>query len=74
MRRQIHAVLLVGSILAVAMAAAGALVLTSNPAEAGPACNCRDIYEPVICSNGQVYSNICFARCAGAHHCVSYGG
>jgi hypothetical protein len=54
--------------------AAGVLVLASGPAEAGPACHCRDIYEPVICGNGQVYSNICYARCAGAHHCVSYGG
>jgi hypothetical protein len=34
---------------------------------------CTDIYNPVICSNGQVYSNGCYAYIACATGCVPYG-
>jgi len=33
---------------------------------------CPFIYAPVICSNGQVYSNQCFANAACATGCVPY--
>lgn len=35
--------------------------------------NCPDVYQPVICSNGIVYSNACFAGLACATDCVPYG-
>jgi len=33
---------------------------------------CPLYYDPVICSNGQVYSNQCFASAACATGCVPY--
>ena len=36
-------------------------------------CLCPDVYAPVICSNGIVYSNACRAGCAGATNCVPFG-
>jgi len=34
---------------------------------------CPDVYAPVKCSNGFVYSNGCYASIAGATGCVPYG-
>ena len=34
---------------------------------------CLDVWDPVICSNGQVYSNSCYAYRACATGCVPYG-
>lgn len=34
--------------------------------------NCLDVYNPVICSNGQIYSNLCYAKKACATGCVAY--
>lgn len=45
-----------------------------SEAVAGPGCVCPAIYDPVQCSNGQIYSNACVARCAHAKGCVSIGG
>ncbi|HEV7506275.1 MAG TPA: hypothetical protein VGS07_15320 [Thermoanaerobaculia bacterium] len=36
--------------------------------------NCIEVYQPVICSNGIVYGNSCFAYLACATGCVPYGG
>jgi hypothetical protein len=33
---------------------------------------CPENYAPVICSDGVVYSNSCFASAAGATGCVPY--
>ncbi|MGH7244254.1 MAG: hypothetical protein ACREJD_12645 [Phycisphaerales bacterium] len=33
---------------------------------------CPDVYAPVICSNGYVYGNGCYAFLAGATNCVPY--
>lgn len=33
-------------------------------------CLCYDLYLPVLCPNGQVYSNACYAGCAGQTGCV----
>jgi len=30
---------------------------------------CPDVYDPVTCSNGQTYSNACYASLAGATGC-----
>lgn len=34
---------------------------------------CPDIYAPVICSNGKIYPNQCYADRAKAKNCVPYG-
>jgi hypothetical protein len=44
-----------------------------SSATARPPCICPLIYFPVICSNGHVYTNGCFASCAGATGCVPTG-
>lgn len=33
-------------------------------------CICPDVYAPVLCPNGLVYSNSCRAGCAGQTGCV----
>ena len=58
------------------LAAAFALVAAataSSVAQAKPSCICIDLYAPVRCSDGVVYSNSCFAACAGATGCVPIG-
>lgn len=35
---------------------------------------CLDVWRPVICSNGVVYSNDCYAARACQYNCVPYGG
>lgn len=54
-------VVVVGGVLASAVEAAG-----------GPPL-CPDLYAPVICSNGKVYPNQCYADRAKAKNCVPYG-
>jgi hypothetical protein len=55
----------------------GALAI-SVPSKALGFCNhqgnCPEVYDPVICSNGVVYGNSCFAYLACATGCVPYGG
>ena len=38
-----------------------------------PCIACADIYDPVICSDGVVYGNSCYAYVACATGCVPYG-
>ncbi len=63
---------------AAVVAGAGALGVHSATAERAEArwpfdpCICPMVYAPVICSNGYVYSNACFAGCDGATGCVPY--
>jgi hypothetical protein len=56
---------------------AGALAVPAPSQAAFGGCNpntqCLDVYKPVICSNGQVYSNSCYAAKACATGCVPYG-
>ncbi len=54
-----------------ALFAAFALALSLGAfatSEARP--QCPDVYDPVTCSNGQTYSNACYASLAGATGCV----
>jgi hypothetical protein len=61
--------------------AMGGVMLSSTPSEAarrpigGPCGNfyCLDVWDPVICSDGQVYSNGCYAARACATGCVRLG-
>ena len=38
-----------------------------------PGCLCPDVFAPVICSDGNVYANYCYASLACATGCVPYG-
>jgi hypothetical protein len=60
-----------------------ALISTGDSvaAKGGPSCNtcprtciaCIDLWNPVICSDGHVYSNSCYAYVACATGCQPYG-
>jgi hypothetical protein len=57
---------------------AGALTASAAPVQLPPrSCAgltfCPDDYVPVICSNGAVYSNQCYASRACATGCTPYG-
>lgn len=52
---------------------AGAIAVLSNSVFAGPPV-CPQIYAPVICSNGKIYPNQCYADRHHATGCVPYGG
>ena len=52
-----------------------ALVMPAAEARTPPnACECANIDNPVICSNGRTYLNPCIAACQRATGCVSTGG
>ena len=57
--------------LALIVFAVGSLT-TSVRAAGGPNI-CPKLYAPVICSNGKVYPNQCYADKAHATGCVPYG-
>jgi hypothetical protein len=63
--------------IAIALAlTAGALSVSTVEAAAGcprKDVYCLDVWDPVICSNGVVYSNSCYAYRACATGCVPYG-
>lgn len=50
------------------------LTALSTEAEAfpGPISPCPFIYAPVVCDDGNVYTNQCFADGAGATGCIPY--
>ena len=50
----------------------GALLSPAASARPYPPYACPDVYSPVICSDGHVYSNSCYASLAGAKDCVPY--
>jgi hypothetical protein len=61
--------------LAAALTVSALSVPTASQAASG--CprdvNCLDVWKPVICSNGVIYSNSCYAYRACATGCVPYG-
>jgi hypothetical protein len=44
----------------------------SDETAAGRFCQCPLIVAEVICSNGKIYINQCFANCDHARDCVPY--
>ena len=63
------------SILVVSAVFVAGSALAKKPSPPPPpgGCLCPDVYSPVICSNGVVYSNLCQAGCAKATGCVPHG-
>ena len=64
--------------LTLALAFAGAAISFSTPTakaacgDPGDPVACPAVYDPVICNDGVVYSNSCYAREACAHGCKPY--
>jgi hypothetical protein len=62
------------SLFVVAAVLVAGSAFAKKPAPPPPGgCQCPDVYDPVICSNGVIYSNLCQAGCAKASGCVPYG-
>ncbi len=64
-------------VAAVALTIIGAIGVGASTADARRGCgsfNCLDVWNPVICSNGVVYGNACYAARACATGCVPWGG
>lgn len=65
-----------GQVLLLLVVAAGAIAAISsfsNAAGGGGPPACPEIYAPVICDNGRVYPNQCWADRHHAKNCVPYG-
>lgn len=69
--------------IVVLLAVVAAIALTSTayakkPGGGGGKCPrnimCLDVWDPVICDDGQIYSNACYAYRACATGCVPAGG
>lgn len=61
-----------GALAAMAMGAAA----LADPVDSElhrPGVYCPDVYAPVLCPNGRVYSNSCWASVAGQKNCVPWG-
>lgn len=59
--------------LAVVVGSVAIAIASLSVASAGPPV-CPQIYAPVICDNGKVYPNQCYADRHHAQNCVPYGG
>lgn len=64
----------IAMVVAVGVVAANAALTVTAKAKPPGGCECANIDNPVICSNGKVYINPCVASCFGATGCVPYGG
>ncbi len=59
------------AVIAVGATATVALGGFTPAAKCGPDA-CLDVYNPVICPNGQIYGNACYAAKACQKNCVAY--
>ena len=60
------------ALAAVLLASALSIPTPAAARPPGPPVNCPHIYQPVICSDGVVYDNGCYASAAGATGCEPY--
>ena len=58
---------------AVTVIVVAASAYAKRPGGGGGGQECLDVWDPVICSDGNVYSNLCYASKAGASGCVPFG-
>lgn len=70
---KLSAACLAVGVIAIVATATSALGAKVGGGGCGPR-NCLDVWKPVICPNGQVYSNDCYAARACQTNCVPYGG
>lgn len=59
-------------VAAAAVVAVATTALAARPPKNPP--SCPDVYAPVICADGNIYSNGCYASIAGQKNCVPWGG
>jgi len=61
------------SALSVVGFALASLAGSLSAAGGGGGSSCPDVYDPVICNNGVIYGNLCYATKAKAKGCVPWG-
>lgn len=61
-------------VVAIVASATSALAAKPIGGGCGGGRYCLDVWRPVLCPNGQVYSNDCYAARACQTNCVPYGG
>jgi len=64
---------LVVGVAAIATSATQTLAIGPIGGGCGKGTYCLDVYKPVLCPNGVVYSNDCYAAKACQKNCVPYG-
>jgi hypothetical protein len=72
MRRRIELLVLVAVLFVISAPLCGAEAILA--ADCPRDIQCPDVWDPVICDDGVVYSNSCYAYRACATGCVPYGG
>lgn len=69
---------LVVVVLVVVAVAVGGLTFAKKPPKPKPCpfwdLVCMDVWDPVICDDGKIYSNECYAKRVCATGCVPTGG
>lgn len=60
----------VAAVVSIGCYTAAASAARPRPPRPPGGCICPDVYAPVLCPNGLVYSNACVAGCAGQSNCV----
>ena len=77
MRRFVHSSKLFFVVAVIAVIVVGSVSIAKKPPRPPGPCNpflmCLDVWDPVICDDGNVYSNQCYANRACATGCVPYG-
>ncbi len=73
MRRTRRAPMLAFAAAITAVAATGATALALPFGFLRPPVACPDVWAPVLCPNGKVYSNSCWASVAGQKNCIPWG-
>jgi len=67
------------AIFIIAALLTGGLALADKPDKPIKSCKwrnllCPDVWDPVICNDGEIYSNSCYAKRACAKGCTPYDG
>ncbi|RMG47410.1 MAG: hypothetical protein D6718_03805 [Acidobacteria bacterium] len=69
----IRALFAVVALAAIVVGAAATVNQTYAKPSKPSNCYCPMVWDPVVCSNGHVYSNLCVAHCWGATGCKPAG-
>ena len=76
MNKVIGVAMLAAAAICLGWATASVAVNSAKPITGGcprEGIHCLDVYQPVICGNGVVYGNICYAYIDCATDCVDFG-
>lgn len=70
--RKNQALSLLSALAVVGIAATATSALAARPRPIPDPPSCPDVYAPVLCADGNVYPNGCYASIAGQTSCVPF--